>query len=44
MEILPIEQLSRERTIEFSNALFRFLDFQSEMLATKADEHFGPGC
>jgi hypothetical protein len=44
MEILPNEQLSRECTIEFSNVLFRFTIFQSEMLAVTVDEHFGPGC
>jgi hypothetical protein len=44
MEILLTEDLSREYTIEFSNLLFRFTVFQSEMLAVTVDEHFGPGC
>jgi hypothetical protein len=43
MEILPTEELSRECTIEFSNVLFCFPVFQSEILAVAVDEHFVPG-
>ncbi len=43
MEILPTEELSRECTIEFSNVLFCFPVFQSEILAVAVDEYFVPG-